>query len=107
MVCLGDRHAVGVCLGKIKSSQAVIARQRTTAQPDHHLGGQRRSLTERTTVERKGTIMDPVVESVEHADVWRQPSKTIRCPCVGADRAEGSGADLQFIIARRAEPGKE
>ncbi|MGB7917915.1 MAG: ACT domain-containing protein [Rhodomicrobium sp.] len=51
--------------------------------------------------------MDPLVEYVEHVDVW---AATIE------DRPGGlaqllaalreAGADLQFIIARRAEPGK-
>jgi hypothetical protein len=51
--------------------------------------------------------MDPLVEYVEHVDVW---AATIEdrpggLAYVLAELRE-AGADLQFIIARRAEPGK-
>ena len=51
--------------------------------------------------------MDPVVESVEHADVWAATieDKSGALAFVLAELRE-AGADLQFIIARRAEPGK-
>ena len=51
--------------------------------------------------------MDPVVEYVEHADVWAAPieDKSGALALVLAELRE-AGADLQFIIARRAEPGK-
>ncbi|MGA9268065.1 MAG: ACT domain-containing protein [Rhodomicrobium sp.] len=51
--------------------------------------------------------MDPLVEYVEHVDAW---AATIEdkagglAPLLAALRE--AGADLQFIIARRAEPGK-
>ena len=51
--------------------------------------------------------MDPVVEYVEHIDVW---AATIEDKPGGLAQAlatlRDAGADLQFIIARRAEPGK-
>ena len=51
--------------------------------------------------------MEPLVEYVEHVDVW---AATIEdrpggLASVLAELRE-AGADLQFIIARRAEPGK-
>ena len=51
--------------------------------------------------------MDPLAEYVEHVDVW---AATIEdrpggLASVLAELRE-AGADLQFIIARRAEPGK-
>jgi hypothetical protein len=51
--------------------------------------------------------MDPVVEYAEHVDVW---AATIE-DRVGAlayvlTELREAGADLEFIIARRAEPGK-
>jgi len=51
--------------------------------------------------------MDPVVEYAEHVDVWAatiedRPGALAQ---VVAELRE-AGADLQFIIARRAEPGK-
>ena len=51
--------------------------------------------------------MDPLVEYVEHVDVWAatiedEPGQLAH---VLAELRE-AGADLQFIIARRAEPGK-
>jgi hypothetical protein len=51
--------------------------------------------------------MDPVVEYVEHADVWAATieDKSGALALVLAELRE-AGADLQFIIARRAEPGK-
>ena len=51
--------------------------------------------------------MDPVVEYVEHADVWAAPieDKSGALAFVLAELRE-AGADLQSIIARRAEPGK-
>ena len=51
--------------------------------------------------------MDPVVEYVEHADVWAATieDKSGALAFVLAELRE-AGADLQFIIARRAEPGK-
>ena len=51
--------------------------------------------------------MDPVVEYVEHADVWAATieDKSGALASVLAELRE-AGADLQFIIARRAEPGK-
>ena len=51
--------------------------------------------------------MDPLVEYVEHVDVW---AATIEDRPGGLAQAlatlRDAGADLQFIIARRAEPGK-
>ena len=51
--------------------------------------------------------MDPVVEYVEHVDVWAATieDKPGALAFVLAELRE-AGADLQFIIARRAEPGK-
>jgi len=51
--------------------------------------------------------MDHVVEYVEHADVWAATieDKSGALALVLAELRE-AGADLQFIIARRAEPGK-
>lgn len=51
--------------------------------------------------------MDPVVEYVEHVDVWAATieDKSGALALVLAELRE-AGADLQFIIARRAEPGK-
>jgi len=51
--------------------------------------------------------MDPVVEYVEHVDVWAASieDKSGALAFVLAELRE-AGADLQFIIARRAEPGK-
>ena len=51
--------------------------------------------------------MDPIVEYVEHADVWAAPieDKSGALALVLAELRE-AGADLKFIIARRAEPGK-
>ena len=51
--------------------------------------------------------MDPVVEYVEHIDVWAATieDKPGELAHVLAELRE-AGADLQFIIARRAEPGK-
>ena len=51
--------------------------------------------------------MDPVVEYVEHADVWAAPieDKSGALALVLAELRE-AGADLQSIISRRAEPGK-
>jgi hypothetical protein len=51
--------------------------------------------------------MDPLVEYVEHVDVWAATIEDRRgglAPLLAALRE--AGADLQFIIARRAEPGK-
>jgi hypothetical protein len=53
------------------------------------------------------TFMDPLAEHVEHVDVWAatiedRPGDLAH---VLAELRE-AGADLQFIIARRAEPGK-
>ena len=51
--------------------------------------------------------MDPLVEYVEHVDVW---AATIEDRPGGLAQAlatlRDAGADLQLIIARRAEPGK-
>ena len=51
--------------------------------------------------------MDPLVEYVEHVDVW---AATIEDRPGGLARLlaalREAGADLQLIIARRAEPGK-
>ena len=51
--------------------------------------------------------MDPLVEYVERVDVW---AATIEDKPGGLARVlaelREEGADLQFIIARRAEPGK-
>ena len=51
--------------------------------------------------------MDPVVEYVEHVDVWAAAieDKSGALAFVLAELRE-AGADLQFIIARRAEAGK-
>lgn len=51
--------------------------------------------------------MDPVVEYVEDVDVWAAAieDKSGALAFVLAELRE-AGADLQFIIARRAEPGK-
>ena len=51
--------------------------------------------------------MDPVVEYVEHVDVWAATieDKSGALAFVLAELRE-AGADLQFIIARRAEAGK-
>ena len=51
--------------------------------------------------------MDPVVEYVEHVDVWAATieDRSGALAHVLAELRE-AGADLQFIIARRAEPGK-
>lgn len=51
--------------------------------------------------------MDPVVEYVEDVDVWAATieDKSGALAFVLAELRE-AGADLQFIIARRAEPGK-
>ena len=51
--------------------------------------------------------MDPVVEYVEHVDVWAATIED-RPGALAYLLAElrEAGADLQFIIARRAEPGK-
>ena len=51
--------------------------------------------------------MNPVVEYVEHVDVWAATIED-RSGAVAHVLAElrEAGADLQFIIARRAEPGK-
>jgi predicted amino acid-binding ACT domain protein len=51
--------------------------------------------------------MDPVVEYVEHVDVWAATIED-RSGAVAHVLAElrEAGADLQFIIARRAEAGK-
>ena len=51
--------------------------------------------------------MDPLVEYVEHVDVWAATieDKPGGLAQVLAELRE-AGADLQFIIARRAEPGK-
>ena len=51
--------------------------------------------------------MDPLVEYVEHVDVWAATieDKPGDLAHVLAELRE-AGADLQFIIARRAEPGK-
>ena len=51
--------------------------------------------------------MHPLVEYVEHVDVWAATieDKPGGLAHVLADLRE-AGADLQFIIARRAEPGK-
>src|SRR5271167_1955343 len=53
------------------------------------------------------TVMDPVVEYVEHVDVWAATieDKPGALAYALAELRE-AGADLQFIIARRAEPGK-
>jgi hypothetical protein len=51
--------------------------------------------------------MHPLVEYVEHVDVWAATIEDRRgglAPLLAALRE--AGADLQFIIARRAEPGK-
>ena len=55
----------------------------------------------------RGIIMDPVVEYVEHVDVWAATieDKAGALAYVLAELRE-AGGDLQFIIARRAEPGK-
>ena len=52
-----------------------------------------------------GTIMDPVVEYAEHVDVWAATIKD-RAGALAYVLAElrEAGADLEFIIARRAEP---
>ena len=51
--------------------------------------------------------MDPLVEYVEHVDVW---AASIEDRPGGLAHAlatlRDAGADLQLIIARRAEPGK-
>jgi len=54
-----------------------------------------------------GTIMDPVVEYAEHVDVWAAPIKD-RAGALAFLLTElrEAGADLEFIIARRAEPGE-
>ena len=51
--------------------------------------------------------MDLLVEYVEHVDVWAATieDKPGGLAHVLAELRE-AGADLQFIIARRAEPGK-
>ena len=51
--------------------------------------------------------MGPLVEYVEHVDVWAATieDKPGDVAHVLAELRE-AGADLQFIIARRAEPGK-
>jgi len=51
--------------------------------------------------------MDPLVEYVEHVDVWAATieDRPSALASVLAELRE-AGADLQFIIARRAEPGK-
>jgi len=51
--------------------------------------------------------MDPLVEYVEHVDVWAATieDRPGALAYVLAELRE-AGADLQFIIARRAEPGK-
>ncbi len=51
--------------------------------------------------------MDPLVEYVERVDVWAATieDKPGDLAHVLAELRE-AGADLQFIIARRAEPGK-
>ena len=51
--------------------------------------------------------MHPLVEYVEHVDVWAATidDKSGALALVLAELRE-AGADLQFIIARRAEPGK-
>ena len=51
--------------------------------------------------------MHPLVEYVEHVDVWAATieDKPGQLAHVLAELRE-AGADLQFIIARRAEPGK-
>jgi len=51
--------------------------------------------------------MHPLVEYVEHVDVWAATieDKPGKLAYVLAELRE-AGADLQFIIARRAEPGK-
>jgi hypothetical protein len=51
--------------------------------------------------------MHPLVEYVEHVDVWAATieDKPGELAHVLAELRE-AGADLQFIIARRAEPGK-
>ena len=51
--------------------------------------------------------MHPLVEYVEHVDVWAatiedKPGQLARL----LTELREAGADLQFIIARRAEPGK-
>ena len=52
-------------------------------------------------------VVESVVESVEHADVWAATieDKSGALALVLAELRE-AGADLQSIIARRAEPGK-
>ena len=51
--------------------------------------------------------MNPLVEYVEHVDVWAATieDKPGELAHALAELRE-AGADLQFIIARRAEPGK-
>ena len=51
--------------------------------------------------------MDPLAEYVEHVDVWAATieDRPGALAYVLAELRE-AGADLQFIIARRAEPGK-
>ena len=51
--------------------------------------------------------MNPLVEYVEHVDVWAATieDRPRALAHVLAELRE-AGADLQFIIARRAEPGK-
>jgi hypothetical protein len=51
--------------------------------------------------------MDPLVEYVEHVDVWAATieDRPGALAYVLTELRE-AGADLQFIIARRAEPGK-
>ena len=51
--------------------------------------------------------MDPVVEYAEHVDVWAATIKD-RAGALAYVLAElrEAGADLEFIIARRAEPGE-
>src|SRR3974377_1624971 len=51
--------------------------------------------------------MDPLVEYVEHVDVWAATieDKPGALAHVAPELRE-AGADLQFIIARRSEPGK-
>lgn len=51
--------------------------------------------------------MDPVVEYVEHVDVWAATieDRSGALAYVLAELRE-AGADLEFIIARRAEPGE-
>jgi len=51
--------------------------------------------------------MDPLVEYAEHVDVWAASIEDRPGELAHAlAELREAGADLQFIIARRAEPGK-